>query len=141
MVTTATRARQFLYFLGSEMTEATLTTWNHFHDWYLDQIVVGPNKEPRALTLGLYLQGVRVTVTFEGVTCCSLENFGLLNIVYSLRIVDPADKNYDQVIAILNKGERLSEREGSQVAFMYSSLGAELAIEFDSLSVVQSGDA
>jgi hypothetical protein len=46
-----------------------------------------------------------------------------------------SNKNYDSVIATLNKGERLSERKASQVAFMYSSLRAELAIEFDSLSV------
>jgi hypothetical protein len=123
------------------MTEATLRAWDHFHDWYLDRIDVGPNQEPRTLALGLYLRDDRATVVFEGVTCCSLENFGLLNIVYSLRIVDSTDKNYDRAIAILNKGERLSERKAPQVAFVYSTLGAELAIEFDSLRVVRSGGA
>lgn len=123
------------------MTEATLMTWNHFHDWYLDQIVVGPNEEPRILTLGLYLGDVRATVTFVDVTCCSLENLGLLNIVYSLRIVDQTDRDYDRVIAVLNKGERLSKRKASQIAFMYSTLGAEFAIEFDSLCIVQTTGA
>jgi hypothetical protein len=117
------------------MTQTTLATWNHLHDWYLDTIRIGPNQEPRTLALGLYLESARTTVTFEGVTCFSVEGLGLLNIVYSLRIIDASDKNYDMAIAALNKGERLSKRKASQVAFMYSSLGAELAIEFDSLSV------
>jgi hypothetical protein len=134
---TVTRARLFQYCLGSEMTETTLATWNHFHDWYLDSIHIGPNQEPRTLALGFYLGTVRATVTLDGVTCCSVDGLGLLNIVYSLRIIDASNKNYDSVIAALNKGERLSKRKGSQVAFMYSSLGAELAIEFDSLSVTR----
>jgi hypothetical protein len=117
------------------MTETKLAEWNHFHDWYLDRITIGPNEEPRALTLGLYLGNERANVTFEGVTCLSLENLGLLNIVYSIRIVEASDKNYDYVSAVLNKGERLSTHKAAKVAFMYSSLGAELAIEFDALEI------
>jgi hypothetical protein len=117
------------------MTDATLATWNHFHDWYLDSINIGSNREPRTLTLGLHLGSARAAVTFDGVTCFSVDGLGLLNIVYSLQIIDASSKNYDSVIAALNKGERLSKRKASQIAFMYSSLGAELANEFDSLSV------
>ncbi|MGA7813496.1 hypothetical protein [Caballeronia sp.] len=112
-----------------------LTKWNNFHDWYLDRLTLGPNEEPRELILGLYLGNERVHVTFEGVTCFSLEGLGLLNIIYSIKIVEAADKNYKDVSAALNKGERLSKRIGAKVAFMYSSLGAELAIEFDSLRI------
>lgn len=120
------------------MTEATLTEWNHFHDWYVDRIAVGPNAEPRTLTLGLYLGTERASATFEGVTCFSLEHLGLLNIVYSIRIVEATDKNYEYVSAALNRGERLSTRKAAKIAFMYSSLGAELAIEFDSLHIESS---
>jgi hypothetical protein len=120
------------------MTEATLKEWNHFHDWYLDRITVGPNEEPRTLTLGLYLGNERATVTFEGVTCFSLQHLGLLNIAYSIRIVEATDKNYEYASAVLNKGERLSTRKGAKTAFMYSSLGAELGIEFDSLHIERS---
>ncbi|AQH03435.1 hypothetical protein A9R05_25200 [Burkholderia sp. KK1] len=76
-------------------------------------------------------------MTFEGVTCVSMDNLGLLNIVYSLRIIGPADKNYPMAIAALDKGERLTNRKAMLVAYMFSSLGAELAIEFDSLSVIR----
>ncbi|MFM0729989.1 hypothetical protein PQQ52_05760 [Paraburkholderia sediminicola] len=117
------------------MEDSTLTKWNNFHDWYLDRLILGPNQEPRKLVLGLYLGSERVDVTFEGVTCFNLECLGLLNIVYSIKIIEAADKNYEAVSAALNKGERLSTRKGAKVAFMYSSLGAELAIEFDSLRI------
>ncbi|MFC0399143.1 hypothetical protein [Paraburkholderia rhizosphaerae] len=112
-----------------------LAKWNKFHDWYLDRLTLGPNEEPRELILGLYRGNERVDVTFEGVTCFNLEHLGLLNIVYGIKIIEEVDKNYEVVIASLNKGERLSMRKGATVAFMYSSLGAELAIEFDSLRI------
>jgi len=117
------------------MANSTLTKWNNFHDWYLDRLALGPNEEPRKLILGLSLGNERVDVTFDGVKCFNLECLGLLNIVYGIRIVEAADKNYERVSAALNKGERISTRKGAKVAFMYSSLGAELAIEFDSLHV------
>jgi hypothetical protein len=65
----------------------------------------------------------------------SVEHLGLLNIVYSVRIVEATDKNYEYANAALNKGERLSTHKGAQVAFMHASLGAEIAIEFDSLKI------
>jgi hypothetical protein len=34
---------------------------------------VGPNQEPRTLTLVLYLGDKRATVTFEGVNCAHLQ--------------------------------------------------------------------
>jgi hypothetical protein len=135
---TVTGARPFHCSLDNEMTDATLARWNHFHDWYLDSIRIGPNQEPRSLTLGLHFGSDRATIRFDGVTCFSVDGLGLLNIVYSLRLIDAANKNYDSVIAALNKGERLSKRKASEVAFLYSSLGAELAIEFDSLIVTPS---
>jgi hypothetical protein len=118
-----------------QMATSTLTDRNNFHDWYLDRLALGANEEPRELILGLYLGDERVSVTFEGVTCFNLECFGLLNIVYSIKIIEAADKNYEAVRAALNKGERLSTRKGAKVVFMYSTLGAELAIEFDSLRI------
>src|SRR5690348_6902349 len=111
----------------NQMTHATnLDDWGHFHDWYLDAVTVGPNEEPRTLTLGFYLKDRRAMVTFEGVTCFHLDGFGLLNIVYSLRLTEPSDKDYSRVTAQLSKGERLSDRRGVTIAYMYSSLGAEL---------------
>ncbi|MEB2489039.1 hypothetical protein SB397_26035 [Burkholderia multivorans] len=117
-------------------TTATLDDWEPFHDWYLDTVKVGPNKEPRTLSLGLYLGDRRITLIFDGVTCFHLAQLGLLNIVNGLRTIEAKDEDYGRVIAQLAKGERLSDRRGAKIGYLYSTLGAELAIEFDSWRVV-----
>ncbi|MCC8396237.1 hypothetical protein LJ656_26975 [Paraburkholderia sp. MMS20-SJTR3] len=117
------------------MTANTVTEWNHFHDWYLDSISVGPDVESCALTLGLYFDSKRVAVTFEGVTCMHLDGFGPQNIVYSIRPIEPGETNYDATMVALSKAERLVGRKAQKLVFMYASLGAELAVEFDSLTV------
>ena len=113
----------------------SLEQFGHFHDWYLDIIAVGPNHEPRTLTLGLYLDDKRAAVTFEGVTCVCLENWGLLNIVYAIRILQPDDEGYTRARNVLAKGERLCDQSGAHLAYMYSTLGAEIVVEFTSLRI------
>jgi len=117
------------------MTEEVLKAWGYFHDWYLDSVTVGPNAEPRELMLGLHLGSRCAEVTFNGVTCVSLERLGLLNIVYGIHIVEPDDARHARASAVLRAGERLTDRKGALLAFVYSTLGAELAIECDSLEV------
>jgi hypothetical protein len=112
-----------------------LEKFSCFHDWYLDIIAIGPNREPRTLTLGLYLESERATVTFEGVTCFRLENLGLLNIIFKILLLQPGDQDYPKALKVLEQGERLDNRKAAHVAYMYSTLGAQLAIEFDSLSI------
>ncbi|WP_322054695.1 hypothetical protein [Paraburkholderia bannensis] len=121
------------------MTDNLLASWNHFHDWSLDSVAIGPNVEPRTLTLGLYLGDRRVMATFAGVTCVSIERFGLLNIVYGIHVVQPTDTKYARVNAVLERGERLTHRRAAQLVFVYSTLGAEFAIECDSLAVREVG--
>ncbi|CAM2177685.1 conserved hypothetical protein [Paraburkholderia sacchari] len=115
------------------MSEERLKAWGYFHDWCLDSVTVGPNADPRELTLGLYVGNRRAAVTFSGVTCVSVEHFGLLNIVYGIHIVPPADSKYARASAVLERGERLSPRKAALLAFVYSTLGAEIAIECDSV--------
>ncbi|MEM5316800.1 hypothetical protein [Paraburkholderia sp. JHI869] len=117
------------------MTNNVLAAWDHFHDWYLDSLIFGPNVEPRTLTLGLYLGERRVAVTFEGVTCVSVERVGLLNIVYGIHVIPPTDAKYARASDVLERGERLTQRRAALLMFVYSTLGAELAIECDSLTV------
>ena len=121
------------------MSITLLDEWNNFHDWYLDSITIGPNSEPRRVVLGLHRQEARVTIDFRGVTCLVLDGLGLLNIVYAIEVIEPTDENHARVRAALEKGERLSDRSGGQTVFMYSTLGAELAIEFDALSIKSIG--
>jgi hypothetical protein len=118
-----------------DMTEEILKTWGYFHDWYLDSVTIGPNAEPRALTLGLHLDTRHAVVRFNGVTCVSVEHLGLLNIVYGIHIVAPDDAKYRRARAVLEAGERLTDRKAALLAFLYSTVGAELAIECDSLDV------
>jgi hypothetical protein len=113
----------------------SLDQFGHFHDWYLQSVAVGPNHEPRTLTLGLYLDNRRATVTFEGATCVHIENWGLLNIVYAIRLVRPDDERYARARNVLANGERLSDRNGDHLACVYSTLGAEIVIEFGSLRI------
>ncbi|EEA02009.1 hypothetical protein BH160DRAFT_2695 [Burkholderia sp. H160] len=117
------------------MTDEILKAWGYFHNWYLDSVVIGRNTEPRTLTLGLYLANRRAVVTFNGVTCVSVEHLGLLNIVYGIHIVALADAKYARASVVLEAGERLTDRKAALLAFVYSTLGAELAIECDSLEV------
>ncbi|NIF80576.1 hypothetical protein F3J20_24850 [Paraburkholderia sp. Cy-641] len=117
------------------MTDEILKTRNYFHDWYLDSVVIGPNTEPRTLTLGLYLANRRAAVTFNGVTCVSVEHLGLLNIVYGIHIVAPDDEKHARASAVLEAGEQLTDRKAALLAFVYATLGAELAIECDSIEV------
>lgn len=113
----------------------SLENFDGFHDWYLDIVAIGPNQEPRSLTLGLYRAGERATATFEGVSCFRLENLGLLNIVFKIISLKPHDQDYLKAMQLLEKGERLEARKASNIAYLYSTVGAELAIEFDSLAI------
>lgn len=113
----------------------TLEQFGQFHDWYLDIVAVGPNSEPRTLTLGLYRGNERATVTFEGVTCFRLEGMGLLNIVFKIVLPQHGSEDHSIALTALANVDRLSDRKASQVTYLYSTLGAELAIEFDSLSI------
>jgi hypothetical protein len=121
------------------MTERVLKAWGYFHDWYLDSVATSPNAEPRELTLGLYLDNRRVTVAFSGVTCVSVEHLGLLNIIYGIHVIEPGDVKYARASAVLETGERLTRRRAALLVFVYSTVGAELAIECDSLEVRMSG--
>jgi hypothetical protein len=60
---------------------------------------------------------------------------GLLNIVFKIVLPQRGSEDHSIALKALAKGERLSDRRASQVAYLYSTLGAELAVDFDSLSI------
>jgi hypothetical protein len=115
------------------MTDEAFQTWGYFHDWYLDSLTIGPNVEPRTLALGLHLGSRRAVVTFNGATCVAVDRLGLLNIVYGIHVISPEDAKYERACRVLAAGERLTDRKANTLAFVYSTLGAELAIECDSV--------
>ncbi|MBN3758418.1 hypothetical protein G3N95_36295 [Paraburkholderia sp. Tr-20389] len=111
----------------------SLKAFNHFHDWYMDTIHV--SKERKTLTLGLFLQDRRASVSFVGMNRCVLDNLGLQNIVYGIEVLEPGTPRYEKAQRILAKAERWTDEKPSRVAQIFSTCGAELVIEFDSLDV------
>lgn len=121
----------------TRMIETTLEEWGHFHDWYLDTLAVGRSPEPGLVQISLYRGQQQATVIFQGVTGLHVSGFGLLNIVNGLRLVGIGEQDYGRLMAALDRGDRLSKRRAKNVVCLYSTLGAEIVLECDSLTVVK----
>ncbi|WP_321801812.1 hypothetical protein [Caballeronia sp. J97] len=115
----------------------TLKAFNYFHDWYLDTIHV--SKEDETLTLSLYLQDRRVSVSFIGMNRCVLENLSLQNIVYGIEVLEPGTQRYERAERVLAKAESWNDRKAGVLVQIFSTCGAELVIEFDTLEIREDG--
>lgn len=115
-----------------------LEQFGSFHDWYIDVIATskeGGTSTPNALTLGLYDQKRRATVTFHGVTRASIVDGGLLNIVNSIEVLKPGDEAYPAAVEMLKKSAHFGKRYADNIAYVFSTVGAEIAVEFDSIKI------
>jgi hypothetical protein len=118
------------------ITEA-LERFGCFHDWYLDIISTRNDVDPRVpdtFILGLFDRERRATITFRGVTRVGIENGGLLNIVNAIETVRPGSEPYKRAMALLERSAH-GERRAEYVAYLFSTVGAEIAVEFDSLRI------
>jgi hypothetical protein len=118
------------------ITEA-LQQFAHFHDWYIDIIATQGDVDPKlpdTLVLSLFNQQRRATITFRGVTRAGIENGGLLNIVNAIETVEPGSDAYHRAQVLLERSAH-GPRRAAHVAYVFSSVGAEIAVEFDSLRV------
>jgi hypothetical protein len=104
----------------------------YFHDWKIDSLTI---REGNRLVLGLSFDRRRAEVAFVGTSRCSVEHFGILNIVYDITIIGPADKSYSKALSLLAKSDRFSKVCGQSIAFVAATAGAELFVEFDSLEI------
>jgi hypothetical protein len=104
----------------------------YFHDWDIDILAV---REGNRLTLGLKFDDRRATVTFVGTSRCAVEHFGLTNIVYDIKILQPGEARYDKALAVLAGTDRFSEKPGCCIAFVAATAGAELVVEFESMEI------
>lgn len=111
----------------------TLKTFNHFHDWYMDTVHISTERE--ALTLSMYLQDQRASVSFVGINRCVFENLGLQNIVYGIEVLEEGTGRYESAQRRLDKAERWTDNKPSKLAQLFSTCGAELIVEFDSLEI------
>ena len=114
-----------------------LDRFDNLHDWYVDGISTeseGGSSIPDTFILRAHDGQRRATVTFEGVTRLGFEAGGLLNIVNSLEAVRPGTEAYAKAEALLSRSAH-GERRAQYVAYLYSTLGVELAVEFDRLRI------
>jgi hypothetical protein len=110
-----------------------LETFTYFHDWYIDILAVTDDRN--SLTLGLKLDYRRAIVTFVGTTRCIVEHYGLLNIVYDIKILESGTPRYEHALKALEKSDRFSDKQPRHLALVAATVGAEMIVEFASLRI------
>ncbi|SMG54996.1 hypothetical protein [Paraburkholderia susongensis] len=116
----------------------TLEQFGSFHDWYIDMLATskeGNASTPNTLTLGLHDQNRRAILTFRGVTRASIVDGGLLNIVNAIEVLKPDNEAYPTAMAMLKKSAHFGKHHTEYVVYVFSTVGLEIAVEFDELSV------
>ncbi|CAN7277299.1 MULTISPECIES: hypothetical protein [unclassified Caballeronia] len=110
-----------------------LKAFTFFHDWYIDILAVTDDGD--SLTVGLKLDERRATVTFVGTTRCVIEHYGLLNIVYDIKFLEPGTPCYEKALRALNQSDRFSDKQPKHLALVAATVGAEIVVEFGSLRI------
>jgi hypothetical protein len=114
-----------------------LSAHDGFHDWHLESITIRGIINPRVpdtLILGLFDYEQSANVTFSGVTRLGIEAAGALNIVNGIEMVEPDSPAFQQAQILLAKSAH-DKRRGVHTVYLYSTVGAEIAVEFDSLAI------
>ncbi len=110
-----------------------LKTFTYFHDWHIDILAVTDDGD--SLTLGLKLDNRRATVTFIGTTRCIVEHYGLLNIVYDIKILEPGAPRHGHALKALDNSDRFSDKQPRHLALVAATVGAEMIVEFTALRI------
>ncbi|EDT41867.1 hypothetical protein [Burkholderia ambifaria] len=121
----------------ADKISALFDPFGNFHDWYIDGISTEGSVGlgvPDTFILSAHDGRSRARLTFEGVTRLGFEAGGLLNIVNALEVVLPGTEAYAKADALLSRSAH-GERHGQHVVYLYSTLGVELAVEFDRLRI------
>lgn len=109
-----------------------LKDYVYFHDWKLDAFGISEKNE---LVISMHDEDRHVMATFSGVSRCTLEHFGMVNIIYEMKIVNPGERNYEKAISMLAKSEGQSKPRARQIALLCATAGTELAVEFDTIKL------
>lgn len=117
---------------GRAVRYSDVDSLDRFHDWNIDILTTG---EDNRLILGLQFNDRRATVTFVGTSRCSVKNFGPKNIVRGMEIFQAGQTGYDVALTELARLNRLSEKLGQHVAFVTTTAGAELLVEFEAIEI------
>jgi hypothetical protein len=109
-----------------------LKAHGNFRHWHVDIMAV----QGRDLTLGLSLDGVRTTITFGTATRCSIENFGIANIVDNITILEEGTQSYDDALVKLSSCNRLHRAmQPNWIVSVSSAVGVNALVECVDISV------
>lgn len=110
-----------------------LQTFNHVHDWHVDGIRV--SKEREGADVEPVSARPTVSLSFVGMNRCAFENPGLQNIVYGLEILELGTPRHEKAQHILATAQRCTDKKPSRIAQTFSTCGAELVAEVESLEI------
>ncbi|WP_051888256.1 hypothetical protein [Caballeronia sordidicola] len=109
-----------------------LKAHNDFQHWHIDIMAV----QDRDLTIGLSLDDVRTTITFGTTTRCSIENFGIANIVDTIAILEDGTQAYDEALVKLSSCKRLHRAmQPNWIVSVSSAVGVNALVECVDISV------
>jgi len=105
-----------------------------FHDWTIEGIAIGEN------TLELIIrseQNERKLLRFEKVARFVISEVLRQNVIYRFVVVDEAKEPAlgQQKRELLHKASRFIKGDPKKIAFIEASVGAELIVEFDELTI------
>ncbi|SIT35477.1 conserved hypothetical protein [Paraburkholderia ribeironis] len=108
---------------------------DHLHDWYIDGIELDGSD----LRIKIHFEAEKRMLVFGGVSRCIVTDFLIQNVIYDISIFsfwdDPS--RYDEAIARLNKSYPLPPEELKKIAEIRPSVGADITIEFSTVSVLE----
>ncbi|QIN60194.1 hypothetical protein SBC1_01690 [Caballeronia sp. SBC1] len=109
-----------------------LKAHGNFRHWHIDIMAA----QGRDLTLGLSLDSVRTTITFQTATRCSIENFGITNIVGDIAILEDGTQAYDDALVKLSSCKRLHRAmQPNWIVSVSSAVGVNALVECVAISV------
>jgi hypothetical protein len=110
-----------------------------FHDWFLVGIAVEAETKTIVVVLRSDNKADQAQLVFQGASRCLANGFAAQNIVYQLKILD--DFNSAEYISAVSALEEAhpwgSDWPRKKIASFSSSVGAEMLIEYLTLTVTQ----
>jgi hypothetical protein len=118
--------------LPSNEAADTLAAHGNFRHWHIDIMAA----QARNLTIGLSLDDMRTTVTFETTTRCSVQNFAIVNIVESIAIIEDGTAEYDDALVRLSGITRQHRAmQPNYIVKITSSVGINALVECVGISI------
>jgi hypothetical protein len=121
-----------------EANASVIDKYHSFHDWYLCGVSSDMFGEIIELKLMFDDRKDRVRLTFSGATRCLMNEFLIQNIIHSMNLLsDFASPEFKQARATLDGSYPWGkDRAPKPIVSITASIGADLLIEFDSVTVV-----